>query len=158
MNDSATPGPPSPTGHGDLFLARLLGNRHYRWTIYVFLFLTATVSLYYRVGMGGSVQVLPWYVSLMALYFLGMALKSRYGRSRIAHISFAILVSTAFTRELLRPHARVVGVVEVTASLLALAALLSLGKDAAFLQSGAVLESDHTRKDEPRNDNQRNHD
>lgn len=145
-------------GHGDRFLARLLGNRSYRWTIYGFLFLNATASLYYRVGMGGSVQVLPWYVSVLSLYFLGMAVKSVDGRVRAAHAGFGLLVAAAFTRELVRPYARAVGLIEVAASLLVLAALVSLAGDERFLRAGAVLESDKQPMQDPRNDNETNHD
>jgi hypothetical protein len=159
MNEPVVHDAVSGAGHGDRFLARVLRSRSYRWTIYGFLFLNATASLYYRVGMGGSVQVLPWYASVLSLFFLGMAVKSVNGRARVAHTSFSILVVAAFTRDLLRPYARVVGLVEVAACLLVLAALMSLARDARFLRAGAVLESDkQTTQEDPGSENKRTHD
>ncbi len=129
------------SGHGDIFLARLLTSRHYRWTIYAVLFLNAVISLYYRVGQGGSLQVLPWYGSLLAIYFVGLACASRDGRCRAVHLAFAVLVAAAFTRGFFQAHARIVGVVEVATSLLLLAMLMNLNIDEAFRREGAVLES-----------------
>jgi hypothetical protein len=129
------------SGHGDIFLARLLTSGHYRWTIYVVLFLNAAISLYYRVGQGGSLQVLPWYGALLAIYFVGLACASRDRRCRAVHLAFAVLVAAAFTRGFFQAHARIVGAVEVATSLVLLAMLINLNGDEAFRREGAVLES-----------------
>ncbi len=135
----------APLGSGDLFLARLLSKRPYRWTVFTVLFLTATASLYYRVGLGGSLQVLPWYGAVLSLYFLALALGSRDARCRAAHAAFGALVACVFTRGLLAGQARLVGVIEVAACLVTLSALSSLARDAAFLARGAVLRSETNR-------------
>ena len=116
-------------------------SRHTRWTIYAVLSLNAVIGLYYRVGQGSSLQVLPWYGALLAVYFVGLACASRDWRCRAGHLAFAILVTAAFTRGFFQAHARIVGGVEVTTSLLLLAILVILNGDAAFRPAGAVLES-----------------
>jgi len=133
--------PPVNSRHGDIFLARLLTSGHYRWTIYVVLFLNAAISLYYRVGQGSSLQVLPWYGALLAIYFVGLAGASRDRRCRAVHLAFAVLVAAAFTRGFFQAHARIVGAVEVATSLVLLAMLINLNGDEVFRREGAVLES-----------------
>lgn len=135
----------APLRSGDLFLARLLSKRPYRWTVFTVLFLTATASLYYRVGLGGSIQVLPWYGALLSLYFLALAAGSRESRCRVAHAAFGVLIACVFTRGILAGHARLVGAIEVASSLVTLTVLSSLARDATFLSRGAVLESDSNR-------------
>lgn len=132
-------------GPGDLFLARLLSKRPYRWTVFTVLFLTATASLYYRVGLGGTIQVLPWYGAILSLYFLALAAGSREARSRVALAAFGVLIVCVFTRGMLSGQARLVGAIEVAAALVTLAALSSLARDETFLARGAVLESDVNR-------------
>ena len=139
-------GPPLRTG--DLFLARLLSRRPYRWSVFTVLFLTATASLYYRVGLGGSVQVLPWYGAVLSLYFLALAAGSRDARCRAAHVAFGMLVALVFSREMLESQARLVGALEVAACLVTLAALSSLARDRTFLSRGAVLESETNQTSE----------
>lgn len=135
----------APLGSGDLFLSRILSKRAYRWTVFTVLFLTAAASLYYRVGLGGSIQVLPWYGAVLSLYFLALAIGSREGRCRAAHAAFGVLVACVFTRGMLAGQARLVGAIEVAAALVTLAALSSLARDETFLSRGAVLESDANR-------------
>lgn len=142
------PGPPpnalSPRA-GDLFLARLLAKRSFRWTVTWVLFLNAAGTLYYRVGLGRSLQVLPWYGAPLSLYFLALAIGSRDSRCRVAHGAFGVLVAAVFTRDLFAGWTRAMGLIEVAASLLTLAALSSLARDGRLLDQGAVLESDPSR-------------
>ena len=126
---------------GDMNLARLLVRRPYRWTIYTVFFLTATASLYYRVGLGRTDQALPSYGAFLSIYGVGMAFASRDIRCRIVYSCFGVLVAAAFTRWLFAEHARAVGLVEVAACLMLLAALMSLSRDERFLSKGAVLQS-----------------
>src|SRR3970040_555969 len=110
----------SPMGTGDLFLARLLSRRPYRWTVFTVLFLTATASLYYRVGRGGPLQVLPWYGAVLSLYFLALAAGSREARCRAAHAAFGVLVACVFTRGILAGPARLIGAIGVASCLVTL--------------------------------------
>lgn len=134
---------------GDLYLARLLGRRSFRWTLFAALFLTATASLYLRVGLGRSEQALPWYGGLLAAYGFGMAAASRDPRCRLAYASFGLLVALTFSRALLAGHARAAGAVEVACSLMALAAMMSLSRDVAFRSKAAMLLSPPNGNDAP---------
>jgi len=125
---------------GDLLLARLLARPAYRWTLYVAFFLTATATLYLRVGEGRTEQVLPWYGVFLSIYGFGMAAASSDGRCRTAYVAFGLLVAAAFSRDLLAAHARWVGVVEVACCLVLLVFLSRLARDPSFMAGTAMLE------------------
>ena len=125
----------------DLYLARLAARPPYRWTIYTVFFLTATASLYLRVTQGRSAQLLPGYAALLSLYGFVMAAVARDARSRVVYACFGILVAAAFTRTWTSQWTRAVGLVEVAACLMLLAAFMSLSRDDAFRSRGAVLQS-----------------
>lgn len=131
--------------HPDRYLARVVSKRPYRWTLYAILFLTATASLYLRVGMGLAVQALPWYAALLSIYGVVMGLASRDIRCRIAYFSFGMLVASVFTRDLLAGWPRAMGVLEVACSVTTLAALAALARDRAFLEKAAMLDSNPPR-------------
>lgn len=132
----------SDPSHADLYLARLAAKPVYRWTIYTVFSLTAIASLYERVGLARTYQVLPWYGSILGLYGAGMALVARDNRCRIVYGCFGLLVVTAFSRSLLAGWTRVVGSVEVAACLALLGAFVSLSGDEGLARRGAVLRSD----------------
>ncbi len=134
-------------GLGDLFLARLLSRRVPRRALQIVLFLTAAGSLYYRVGLGNGLQVLPWWGGLPALYFLWLVFQSTDTRCRVAYAAFSLLMAAAFNRGLLPEHARLVGAVEVAGCLVLMSALFRLGRDRGFIAM-AVLRSAR-RKDDP---------
>lgn len=134
-------------GPGDLYLARLVQKRPYRWTLYAVFLITATAALTWRVVLGRTDQILPWYGALLSLYGFGMALASRDARSRTVYAAFGLLVAVAFTRELMGGHARLIGLIEVATCLAILGCLGSLAGDAGFPGGSAVLESGTSQHD-----------
>lgn len=129
---------PSP---GDLYLARLLARPAIRWTLFAVFLSTSVASVYLRVVMASTIQVLPWYGVFLSLYGFTMAFVARDFRCRTVYIAFGILIAASFSRAFFAVHTRTVGVVEVASSLLILLGLVALGRDERFVGMAAMLES-----------------
>ena len=133
---------------GDLFLARLLARPALRWMLFAVFLATAMASVYLRVVMASTIQVLPWYGVFLSLYGFTMAFVARDFRSRMVYIAFGLLIAASFSRVFLAVHTRTVGVVEVVSSLLILLGLVALGRDERFVNMAAMLKST-TNPDKP---------
>src|SRR5678815_3143490 len=131
----------SQTSAADLYLYRLAASPPYRRTIYTVFTLTAILALCFRVGLGRTEQVLPWYASLLSLYGFGMAVFARDLRCRLVYACFGLLVAAAFTRGIASGWTRVVGLLEVAACLVSLAMFARLSREYGVEWSDAVLES-----------------
>lgn len=130
-------------GAGDSVLARLLSRAGLRRTIFAALIGTILASLYLRVGLGRSDQVLPVWGAAISVYGLLMVFLSRDLRSRCSWLSLAVLVAIAFARGLLPDRPRLLGACEAGAAVALIAALVSLSRDPRFLEN-AVLGSGTT--------------
>jgi len=128
---------------GDVYLARLLARPALRAMLYIVFTSTALASLYLRVIAGNAIQILPWYGVLLSLYGFATMFRASDFRCRVVYASFGALVAATFSRGVLSDHTRTVGGVEVVASLLILAGLVSLSRDPKFMAL-AVLQSPPT--------------